>query len=314
MLPGQLLLQEDAAPDHGGHAVGGDDGGGEGHVLGIGQGVDIEELADGLENGAGVLGRLLPGDQLLLLDAQHVDGAEDAHDQEGQLIGAVGAVLVQHLQHAAVGKGAQRVQQAVDDGDQNGDPALGVVVVGGVLPGAAELLVLVGLGKAQGDDADADQGHGHQGHGGQILADAHGEKGQHRDDGAGAVADGGGDGQLDVPQAQIADGHGEDVQHGDRQIGQNDLPAHLHAAREDLIGRVQAHDEAHGRHHFQMAVLVLSVLAADLGEQVRAAPAEQRDDCEGKPHACLSSCAAKCGLSFFSERFYHSLALLTIPK
>ena len=242
-------------------------------MLLIRQGVDVEELADGLEDGAGIFGDLTLRDEPLLLDAENINCAEDAHKQEGQLIGAVGAFLVQHLEHAAVGKGAQRVEKAVDHGDGDGDPALGVVVVGGILPGSAELFVLMGFDKAEGDDADGDQRHGNQRDGGQVLTDAGGDKGQNRNDRAGAVADGAGDRKLDIAKPQIADGHGQDVQHGDRQIREDHVPAHFHAVKEDLVCRVQTHHKAHRHDHFQVTVLIVCVLAADLGKQVRTAPA-----------------------------------------
>ena len=78
--------------------------------------INIEELPNGLEDGTGVLGSLLTGDEFLFFDTKHIDCAEDADSKEGQLIGAVGTVLIQNLQNAAVGKGAERVQQTVDDG------------------------------------------------------------------------------------------------------------------------------------------------------------------------------------------------------
>ena len=136
------------------------------------------------------------------------------------------------------------------------------MVVGGVLAGSSEILVLVGFDKAEGDDAAADQGHGDKGDGGQILTDAVAEKREQRDDGAGAVADRGGNRELDIPQAEIADGHGEDIEHGDGQIGQNDLGVDLHALDEDLIGRVQTHHDADRHDHLEMAVRVVSVSAS----------------------------------------------------
>ena len=66
VLFGQLLLQENTAPQHGRHAVGGDDGSGESHMFRIGQGVNVEKLPDRLEYGTGIFGSLLPGDEPLL--------------------------------------------------------------------------------------------------------------------------------------------------------------------------------------------------------------------------------------------------------
>ena len=253
-------------------------------MLAVGEGVDVKELAGRLEDRAGVLGGFLLCDELLLFDAEHPDRAEDADKEERQLIGDIRAVLVEHLEHKTVGKGAQRVEQTVDHGDREGDPAFGVVVIGCVLARPSQLLVLVGLDKAEGDHADAHERHRDERDGRQILADAGGDQRQHRDDRAGAVADRGGDRKLDIAQPEIADGHREDIEHRDRQIGQDDLATNLNAVEEDLIGSVQPHHKTHGHDHFQMTVFVLCVLAADLGEQVRAAPAEQCDDCESKPH------------------------------
>ena len=74
MLEGELLLEEEAAPDHAGHTVGRDDRRGKGDMLAVREGVDVKELAYRLKDGAGVLGRLLPRDQLLLFSSwQHAD-------------------------------------------------------------------------------------------------------------------------------------------------------------------------------------------------------------------------------------------------
>lgn len=56
----------------------------------IGQGEDVGELARRLEGRAGILGGLLPGDELLLPDQHHIHEAHDARQQKRQLIGAVG--------------------------------------------------------------------------------------------------------------------------------------------------------------------------------------------------------------------------------
>ena len=51
----------------------------------------------------------------------------------------------------------------------------------------------------------------------------------------------------------------------------------------DHIGRMQAHNEADGNDHFQMGRLILFAAAADLGKQIGAAPADERDECKPEP-------------------------------
>ena len=96
------------------------------------------------------------------------------------------------------------------------------------------------------------------------TADAVGGKAQERHQRAGGVADGRGDAQLDVPQADVAQGHGENVEQGHREVGEDDGQTDLRAAHKDLVGRVEPHDHAYGDDHLQMAVFVLGVPAADL--------------------------------------------------
>ena len=153
----------------------------------------------------------------------------------------------------------------------------------------AQRVVLPDLYHAQADGTHAHQRHGNQGQRG-IALRADEEQRQHRHQGPGGVADRGGDGQLDVPEAHVAHGHGEDVQQGYRQVGPQDGQGDLRAAHKDLIGRVKPHNHAHGHDHLQMAVLVPGIPAADLGKQVRAAPAEQRDNRKPKPHRFFSPC------------------------
>ena len=83
---GEVFCVEKAAPKHGCHAVGGDDGRSKGHMLRIREGIDVEELTDGLENGTGVAGGFLFGDELLALDTEGIDGADNAAGQKRQLI------------------------------------------------------------------------------------------------------------------------------------------------------------------------------------------------------------------------------------
>ena len=274
-------------------------------MLRVRDGVDVGELSGGLTDGAYVLGRLHFRHQPVLFDEHHVHKGEDAGQQERQLIGHVGAGLVvlhgaaDDLQHPAVGEGAGGVQHAVSGGHGQGHEALGVLVVACLLPLDAQLVILPDLHHAQTHGAHTHQRHGEQGQG-RVSGDAVKEDGQHGHQGAGGVADGGGDGQLDVPQAHIAHGHGEDVQKRHRQVRQDDVQIDDRTAHKDLVGRVKAHDDAHGHHHFQVAVLVPGIPAADFGKEVGAAPAEQRDQREPKPHIAFSP------KSLYSKRYLPS--------
>ena len=279
-------------------------------MLGVGKGVDIEELADGLEYSAGVLRGFLPEDELLLLYAEGVYRACDTGGEEGQLIGDICGVLIEHFEHAAVGKGAESVKQAVDNGEEDGDPALGIMPVGFILTRAAKLGVLIRFGQTEEEHAEADERDRDERHGGQIVTDADGRKGEHGDDRAGAVADRRGYRKLDIPQADIADGHGENVQYRDGQISQDNAPAYLNAADKNFIAGVQTHDYADRRDHFQVTVFIGLGLAAYFGEKIRAAPAEQGNDREGEPHREITHLS----IIIFQYGFYHSTPGLTIPK
>ena len=114
--------------------------------------------------------------------------------------------------------------------------------------------LLTRLDDAQSDHAQTHERHGGQRHdahpAGQILvqpAEAQVQHGHHR---AGGVADRRRDGQLDIAQADIAERHRHDVQQRHGQVRPDDVPRHAHAADEDLIRRVQAHDDADGDDHF----------------------------------------------------------------
>ena len=253
-------------------------------MLRVRQRIDVRELTRRLAQRARVFGSLPLGQQLALFNEHHIHKAHDGRQQECQLIGAVGAVLVQRLQHPAVGKGAQRVQQAVDHRQDQRQRGLGVAVVTGLLPGGAQVVVLPRLHDAQTDHAHAHQRCGYQLRRHQLAQPAGGQR-QHRHQSAGGIAYRGGDGQLDVPQADIADGHGADVQQRHRQIGQDDVAVDLCAADKNFVSGVQAHYQTHGHDHLQMAVFVVRVLAADLAEQVTAAPANQSDKRKPKPHS-----------------------------
>ena len=279
MLPAQLLLQENAAPQDGNHAVGGDDGGSQ-SGLAAGQCVDVGQLTGSFKAGADVLGNLQLCHQLLLLVDAGVQEAGDTCHQEGQLVGHIGRVLIQGFQHQIIGKGAGGVQHTVGDGQSQCQPALGILVVGLLLTGSPESFILICLYKAQPNDTGTGQ------YNGQILGSGH-DVGGAADDGddgyqrTGGVADRGGDAQLDVAQTHIAQSHGADVQQGNRQVDPDDTPGDFYAADEDLVGSVQTHDHAHSHDHFKLAVFVEGIPAADLGEEIGTRPAQQGNN--GKP-------------------------------
>ena len=263
-------------------------------MLRVRDGVDVGELSGGLADGAQILGGLHLRHQPVPLDEHHIDEAHHGGQQERQLIGHVGAGLVvlhgaaDDLQHPAVGKGAGSVQHAVSRRHGQGHEALGVLVVACLLPLDAQFVILPGLHHTQAHGAHTHQRHGEQGQGG-VSGDAVKEDSQHSYQGAGGVADRGGNGQLNVPQTHIAHGHRENVQDRDGQVCQDDVQIDDRTAHKDLVGRVKAHDNAHGHHHFQVAVLVPGIAAADFGKEVGAAPAEQRDQREPKPHITFFS-------------------------
>ena len=93
MLIGQFFLQEDSAPQHGSHAVGADNRRGEGNMRGIGKRVDIEELTDRFEDGAGKFRNFHLEYGLLLFDQISIDRGADAGKQECQFVGGVGRIL-----------------------------------------------------------------------------------------------------------------------------------------------------------------------------------------------------------------------------
>ena len=276
-------------------------------MAGVRDGVDVGELACRLADGAEILGPFQPGDELILPDEHHVDEADHRRRQERQLIGAVGAggrkihtflpggghaggqeAIRQDLQHPVVREGAGGIQQAVGHRQGQGQEALGVLVVAVLLPLGPELRVLGGVHHAEADGAGADQQDGAEGQG-RIVVPAHKEQRQNRHESPGGIADGGGDGELDVPQAQVPQGHGADVEQGHGEIRPDHGPADGGAADENFKRGVEAHHRAHGDDHFQVGELVVRVPAADLGEEVAAAPAEQRNEGEPKPHGGSSS-------------------------
>ena len=214
----------------------------------IRQSIDIEELADGFADSAHVLRRFGARGQLLVLDEEHICAAEQARNKEGQFVSDVGGILAQGFKHKAVRKRARRIQDAVGNREKQRQQGLGILVIARLLTGRTQLVVFRGLGDAQRNHAD-----GHQRDGGQLprvhVADAaHGD----RSDGhqrAGRITDRGRNGQFDVAQTDIAHRHRDDVEHGDGQIGHNDLHVDLYAVYEDLKTGVQTHHNADRHDH-----------------------------------------------------------------
>ena len=80
--------------------------------------------------------------QLLALDDDVIDKTDDRHDEERQLISAVGAVLVKRLEHARVGGNYPTRQDAVHSaGRMIARGGLGVAAVRGLLARGAQLVV-----------------------------------------------------------------------------------------------------------------------------------------------------------------------------
>ncbi len=273
----------------------------------IGERIDVEELPDRLKNRAREFRDLHLHDGLLLFDPVRIYGCKNAHEKERQLVRDVGGILHQLLavpeqkaegrlirnrvvkQDKAVRKGPERVQKTVNDRNEDRDEALRVMIIGRVLPFFSQVLIFPRFHNAENDHADADERDRDKRSGRQLVADAEHQKREDRDDRPGAVADWGRDGQLDIPESQIPDCHGNDIQEGNGQIGQYDLHADLHAVEQNLVAGVQPHDDADGSHHFQMTVLIGSITASDLGEQVGTAPADERNNSKPEPHDIKTS-------------------------
>ena len=237
-------------------------------MLSIRQRINIKELADCFTHSTDIFRPLGFWHQLLPFDSKHIDGTDDAHRQESQLIGRVGGVLIQCFQHDAVGKSSEGIQQAVDYRNSDGQPAFRIVIIRRILTGTAQLLIFIRFGKAQGHNAEADQGHRNQRYRRQIIADAFGDENQNCHNRSRTVADRRRNRELDIPQAEIANGHGEYIQSGYRQIGKDNLPGDLNTAEKDAVSGMKAHNKADRHHHFQMAVFIPLIPAADFGEKV----------------------------------------------
>ena len=270
MLPGELFLQENAAPEDGRGAVGRDDGGRERNVRLVGQRVDIRKLPRRLEQRTRILGRFGLEDELVLFDHNNINKADHGGGEERQLIRAVGRILIERAQDERIGERARRVQQAVGHRQTQRQPGFCVFVVGALLPLFAQLVVLPRLDDAEADHADAHQRHradDHPAHRARDrLVQRAGDEAQDRHESAGGIADRRRDRKLNVPQAHIAQRHRADVQQRHRQIRPHHVPRDDRAAHEDLIRRVDAHHDADGDDHLEGIILVPPVAAADLGK------------------------------------------------
>ena len=95
------------------------------------------------------------------------------------------------------------------------------------------------------------------------------------------IADGRGNGKLNVPQARITQDHGQDIHSRGGQIG-DDIRNAERRARGDEKKGVRAHYNAHSHDHLPMAVFIVGP-GAQLGEQVRTAPEQNRNQGKNKP-------------------------------
>ena len=252
-------------------------------MLRIGDGIDVGELTGRFADGADVLRRFALGQQAILLDDYNVEEAQHSGAEERQLVGDVCAALIQRFEHAVVSKGAGGIKQAVGDRQGKSQEALGILAVALGLTGGAQLGVLRGVHHAETDRAHADEDDCADGERRIVLA-AEEEQRHHGDERAGGVADWGRNGQFDVAQSEVSECHRADVQQRHGQIRQNDGKADLRAADEDLIGGVKTHHRTDGDDHLEVGEVIVLTLAADLGKEVAAAPAEQCDQRKPEPH------------------------------
>ena len=82
----------------------------------------------------------------------------------------------------------------------------------------------------------------------------------------------------------------------------------LYAVYEDLKTGVQTHHNADRHDHLQVRGFVVGLAAANLGKQVRAAPAEQRNHGKPEPHMfCILSSIFNLNLQIDQSGFDHLL-------
>ena len=288
---GQLFLQDQPGEDHGDHAVGAHQGGG--HRRRAADDVGVGILPGGLEDrrchpGAPVFQLRLMGRDLLP-GGQEVDDQHHGHQQEGELISGVPHVLdgvLRHVQqpgalHSQTGiiqEGAQGIDDAVGQGQQEGPQAGAELpsVLPGQLPRIPPLLKEAQEKDAQAAANDADPGENALRH---LPQD---QDAQQSGQSAGAVLHRGDDAQLQIPEAQIADGHGQDIHHGDRSIADQISPIKADILENQRIGGMEAEDDPHRNGGLQVAPPVLRIGAAFV-EQICEAPAQGRDQGSPKP-------------------------------
>ena len=117
-----------------------------------------------------------------------------------------------------------------------------------------------------------------------IILAADEQQRHHSDERTRRVADRRRDGQLNVAEAEIAERHRADVQQRHGQIGPDNRPADLRAADENFERSVKTHHGTDGNDHLEVSEVIVLSLTANLGKQVAAAPAEQRDQRKPEPH------------------------------
>ena len=84
-------------------------------------GEHIGKLACGFAQSGHHFGLFLGEGDLLLFDDHHIDEGTYRHEQEGQLIGDVGLGFCNGpIQQQSIGKGAQTVDQAIEQGKDDG--------------------------------------------------------------------------------------------------------------------------------------------------------------------------------------------------
>ena len=154
-----------------------------------------------------------------------------------------------------------------------------MLFVGRIALPAAQRIILLLFDIGKREYAHAYQRHREElqaGH--RFLQNEKAQKGRYR---ARGIADGRGNGKLNVPQARITQDHGQDIHSRGGQIG-DDIRNAERRARGDEKEGVRAHYNAHSHDHLPMAVFIVGP-GAQLGEQVRTAPEQNRNQGKNKP-------------------------------
>ena len=158
-------------------------------MFGVSKRINIKELSRCFKARTDILRRFHLRNQFLLFYTQHPDRTQQTDSEESQFIGNIGAVFIKNFQHTAVSEGAQCIEQTVDDRDYQCNPALSIVVIGCILPGTAQILVLIRFYKAESNYTDTHECYSDKGNGRKIIPDSDGDQGQYRNDRSGTVAD-----------------------------------------------------------------------------------------------------------------------------